>query len=207
LVCQIYLITPSSFDLEAFAPKLESVLDSAPVACVQLRLKSASDIDICQAANMLLPLCNDRDVAFLINDRPDLVAKTGADGAHIGQNDYGYQQARTLSGPDSIVGVTCHNSRHLAINAAESGADYVAFGAFFETSSKTTKSVASIDILQWWNEVTTIPSVAIGGITASNCRPLVKAGADFIAVIGAVWSHPKGPSEGVKEIFFAISET
>jgi len=207
LVCQIYLITPSSFDLQAFAPKLESVLDSAPVACVQLRLKNTSDIDIGKAATTLLPLCNDRGVAFLINDRPDLVGKIGADGAHIGQNDCDYQQARTLSGPDSIVGVTCHNSRHLAINAAESGADYVAFGAFFETSSKTAKSVASIDILQWWNDVTTIPSVAIGGITASNCRPLVKAGADFVAVIGAVWSHPKGPSEGVKEIFFAISET
>lgn len=207
MVCQIYLITPSSFDLQAFAPKLESVLDSAPVACVQLRLKSSSDIDICEAATTLLPLCNDRDVVFLINDRPDLAAKTGADGVHIGQNDCDYQQAKDLSGPDSIVGITCHNSRHLAINAAESGADYVAFGAFFETSSKTAKVTASIDILQWWNEVTTIPSVAIGGITASNCRPLVKAGADFVAVIGAVWSHPKGPSEGVKEIFFAISET
>ena len=121
------------------------------------------------------------------------------------QEDASYRDARAALGPNRIVGVTCHDSTDLAFTAAEAGADYVAFGAFFPTASKAAKSKASPELLRQWSEVTTVPCVAIGGITAENCGALVEAGADFLAVIGAVWSHPDGPAKGVKALNDAIS--
>jgi thiamine-phosphate pyrophosphorylase len=146
-----------------------------------------------------------RGVAFLMNDRPDLALATGCDGVHVGQEDGTYAEARRILGLGRIVGVTCHASRHLAIEAAEAGADYVAFGAFFPTSSKETKHHADVELLRWWSEIMTVPSVAIGGITPDNCAPLVKAGADFLAVISAVWDHPQGPAAAVKSFLRAIA--
>ena len=164
---------------------------------MQLRLKDVDDDAVRRATEALMPVCHARDVAFLINDRPDLAAEMGTDGVHIGQEDAGYDAARRLLGAERIIGVTCHSSRHLAMEAAEAGADYVAFGAFFPTGTKEAKGPADIELLRWWSEVMLVPSVAIGGITVENCRPLVEAGADFLAVVAGVWAHEAGPPAAV----------
>jgi thiamine-phosphate pyrophosphorylase len=147
---------------------------------------------------VLKPIVQRADAAFILNDRPDLAATVGADGVHIGQEDASYAEARAAMGRDRIVGVTCHDSRHLAIDAAEAGADYVAFGAFFPTQTKEPKTRAEIEIVQWWSEVMVVPCVAIGGITVENAKPLVDAGADFLAVSAGVWDYPQGPATAVK---------
>jgi thiamine-phosphate pyrophosphorylase len=172
---------------------------------VQLRLKDVPDDAIRRAIDRLMPVTHARDVAFVLNDRPDLAAVAGCDGVHVGQEDARYANARAAVGPDAVVGVTCHASPHLAMEASEQGADYVAFGAFFPTATKAAKGNASLDILHWWSTIMTVPCVAIGGITPMNCGPLVEAGADFLAVIAAVWSHPDGPAAGVRAMNAAIA--
>lgn len=203
--CRLYLITPPRFEPSAFADTLKAALDAGDVACLQLRLKGENNSppdsdDVRRATEILMPLAQERDVAFLINDRPELAAELGADGVHIGQSDGSYKQARKLVGPDRIVGVTCHASRHLAMEAGEAGADYVAFGAFYETSTKEPISRADPEILTWWSELFELPCVAIGGITAANAAPLVRAHADFLAVSSGVWAHEKGPAAGVRAL-------
>lgn len=202
---RLYLITPPRIDLATFPDLLAAALDAGDVASVQLRLKGWDDDAIRRAADALRPVVQSRDRAFIMNDRPDLALQTGCDGVHIGQEDASYQSARQIMGLGRIVGVTCHDSRHLAMEAAEAGADYVAFGAFFPTAIKEAKGNPSPEILQWWSEIFTVPCVAIGGITPANCGPLVKAGADFLAVISSVWSHPPGPAAAVKEFDRAIA--
>jgi len=196
--CQLYLITPPFLSPATFGEDLAAALDAGPVACVQLRLKQADDDTVRRAAEVLGPVAQSRDIAFILNDRPDLAAETGCDGVHIGLEDASYQEARRLVGADAIVGVTCHDSRHLAMVGAEQGADYVAFGAFFPTATKQAKTHADISLLRWWSEMMEVPCVAIGGITPDNCRPLVEAGADFLAVVSAVWDHPDGPAAAVR---------
>lgn len=208
--CRLYLITPPLIeDLGGFGDRLAAALDAGDVACVQLRLKSdgaaASDDAILRAAEKLAPIARAHDAAFLINDRPDLAVKTGADGVHIGQSDDTYEAARALLGDGATVGVTCHNSKHLALVAGEAGADYVAFGAFFPTTTKKAPTTAEPEILEWWSFATTVPSVAIGGITPENCGELVKAGADFLAVSSAVWRNPDGAASAIKEFMAAIA--
>ncbi len=176
------------------------------MACLQLRLKGATDDAVRDAAEALMPLCREHNVALLINDRPDLAAELGADGVHIGQEDTDYTTARRLVGPNAIVGLTCHNSRHLAMEAAEAGADYVAFGAFFDTVTKAPKTRATPDLLTWWSELFEVPCVAIGGITVENCRELVEAGADFLAVSAGVWQCDQGPAEAVKRFNAVMDE-
>ena len=202
--CRLYLITPAALDPAAFADTLAAALDAGDVACVQLRLKDVDDDTIRLACDHLRPVTQSRDVAFILNDRPDLAAATGCDGVHVGQEDVSYRDARAVLGAERIVGVTCHNSVDLAFSAAEAGADYVAFGAFFPTASKEAKTKASLEILRQWSDVTTVPCVAIGGITVENCGGLVEAGADFLAVIGGVWAHPQGPAAAVKSFNDAI---
>ncbi len=202
--CRLYLITPPKLELEAFAPSLAAALDAGDVACVQLRLKGVADDEIRRAVEALCPVAQSRDVAFLMNDRPDLAASTGCDGVHVGQQDAGYDDARRLVGADRIVGVTAHDSTHLAMEAAEKGADYVAFGAFFPTATKAAKGHPDPEILRDWSEITMVPCVAIGGITIENCHTLVEAGADFLAVISAVWDHPDGPAVAVQAFNAAI---
>ena len=203
--CQLYLVTPPALEPAAFAETLKAALDAGPVACLQLRLKDAPDDAVRRTAEILMPVCHRHDVAFLINDRPDLAHELGADGVHIGQEDAAYAEARALVGEDATVGVTCHNSLHLAMEAAEAGADYVAFGAFFPTRTKDPKSEADLETLESWSAATVVPCVAIGGITVENCRPLIQAGADFLAAVGGVWSHPAGPAAAVRA-FAAIME-
>ena len=203
--CQLYLVTPPALEPAAFAETLKAALDGGPAACLQLRLKDAPDDAVRRTAEILMPVCHAYDVAFLINDRPDLAREMGADGVHVGQEDAAYAEARAIVGEDATVGVTCHNSLHLAMEAAEAGADYVAFGAFFPTRTKDPKSKADLETLESWSAATVVPCVAIGGITVENCRPLIRAGADFLAVVGGVWSHPAGPAAAVRA-FAAIME-
>ncbi len=205
--CRLYLITPPRLpDVAAFADHLAAALDAGDVASVQLRLKDCSAEDILRAAEILCPITQSRDVAFLMNDDPDLAVKAGCDGVHVGQEDASYEDTRRIVGDDAIVGVTCHDSRHLAMEAADKGADYVAFGAFFPTATKDAKGNTSPDILEAWSRFTTVPCVAIGGITPANCGDLVRAGADFLAVVSAVWDHPDGPAAAVKEFNQVIAE-
>ena len=203
--CRLYLITPPALEPASFADTLAAALDGGDVACVQLRLKDTGPDDFKRATNALMPVCHAREVAFLINDHPEIAAETGADGVHIGADDTPYADARRIVGPDAIVGVSCYDSRHDAMVAAEDGADYVAFGAFFPTETKVPRSRPDTDILAWWHEMMIVPSVAIGGITPENCGPLVAAGADFLAVVSAVWQHDAGPGAAVRAFNEAIA--
>ncbi|CAM3720730.1 thiamine phosphate synthase [Litorimonas haliclonae] len=200
-ICQIYLLTPPAIpDIGAFLEELEAALSAAPVACLQIRLKDLNDSALIQAGKAIVPLCHQYGVDVLMNDRPDLVDAIGADGAHIGQDDMDYFSSRELLGGDAIIGVTCHNAKSLAFEAAEAGADYVAFGAFFDTSTKDPKTRAELEILQWWQEAVVIPSVAIGGITVDNAKQVIEAGADFIAVCSGVWNYRDGPAKAVSQL-------
>lgn len=197
--CRLYLITPPRIDdLAAFGHVLAKALDAGDVAALQIRLKDADDEVIAATVDALMPIAQARGVAVILNDRPDLAAKLGCDGVHVGQDDMPYAQARKLVGPDRMVGVTCHDSRHLAMEAAEAGADYVAFGAFFPTSTKEAKTRAEPEVLSIWQETMETPCVAIGGITVATARELARAGADFLAVSAGVWSFGDGPAAAVK---------
>jgi thiamine-phosphate pyrophosphorylase len=196
--CRLYLITPPKLEAKSFAETLKQALGAGDVASLQLRLKDVSDDDIRRAAHILMPITQRAGVAFILNDRPDLAAELGCDGVHVGQDDAGVAEARAALGRDGIVGATCHDSRHLAIEAAEAGADYVAFGAFYPTTTKDGATPADIETLRWWAEMMVVPCVAIGGITADNATPLVAAGADFLAVASGVWDHRDGPAAAVK---------
>ena len=194
--CQIYLISPASIR-EDFADKLKAALDGGPVAAFQLRLKGLEEHAVARAAEPLQRICAERDVAFIVNDSVALAKRLGADGVHLGQSDGDPREARAALGPSVQIGVTCHDSRHLAMEAGEAGADYVAFGAFFPTTTKETLHRPEPSILSWWSALFELPSVAIGGVTAENGRVLVEAGADFLAVCSAVWGHEQGPAAGV----------
>ena len=196
--CRLYLISPPRLSPGSFAAMLREALAGGDVASFQLRLKEADDDSIRRATDLLRPIVQAHGTAFILNDRPDLAAELGCDGVHVGQEDAPYAEARALLGPSRIVGVTCHDSRHLALEAAEAGADYVAFGAFFPTKTKSPKTQADLELLRWWSELMVVPVVAIGGITALNAPPLVEAGADFLAVSAGVWEHKDGPEEAVK---------
>lgn len=199
--CRLYLITPPRIDdLAAFGRQLAHVLDAGDVAALQIRLKDVDDQVISAAVDVLQPIAQSRGVAVILNDRPDLAAQLGCDGVHVGQTDASYAEARRLVGRDRMVGVTCHDSRHLAMEAAEAGADYVAFGAFFPTPTKDAPTRADPEILSIWQEAMEIPCVAIGGITVDTARSLARAGADFLAVSAGVWRHPEGPEAAVKAL-------
>jgi thiamine-phosphate pyrophosphorylase len=202
--CRLYLITPPVLPSN-FSVLLASALDAGDVAAVQLRLKDLPDDALQRTIDQLRPIVQSRGVAFLLNDRPELAVKTGCDGAHVGQTDMKAPAARKIL-KELTLGVTCHGSPHLAMQAGEDGADYVAFGAFYRTTTKEPPEMAELETLEWWAKMMEIPCVAIGGITAANCAPLVKAGADFLAVVGAVWNHPENPASGVREMVKAIEE-
>lgn len=196
--CRLYLITPPVIDdAKAFATLLEQVLDAGDVAAIQVRLKGVSEAHLAEVTQAVLAVGHDYEVAVLLNDSPELAAKFGCDGVHIGQSDATLKEARKIMGPDAMIGVTCHDSRHLAMEASEGGADYVAFGAFFPTQTKDTDFQAELEDLTIWQETMMTPCVAIGGITVDNCDAVIKAGADFIAVCGGVWNHPEGPAAAV----------
>lgn len=205
--CRLYLITPPRLDdLPAFAQLLTQTLDAGDVAALQIRLKDQPDEVIAAAVAALAPIAQARGVAVILNDRADLAAKLGCDGVHVGQSDTPLSEARKLMGKDAMIGVTCHDSRHLAMEAAEGGADYVAFGAFFPTTTKDAPTQAEPEILTIWQQFMETPCVAIGGINAENATGLATAGADFLAVSAGVWAHPQGPVAAVKAIEAAIAQ-
>lgn len=209
--CRLYLISPPQIEPAAFAETLKLAFDGGDVGAFQLRLKNVSDEEILRAAEVLIPICRERGVAFIFNDSPELAKKSGADGVHLGQDDGSVKAARKIIGADAIIGVSCHDSKHLAMEAGEDGADYVAFGAFYPTTSKSPEALAKYgtptpEILNWWQTYMVLPCVAIGGINPLNCLPLVRAGADFIAVITAVWNHPESPKKAVEEFNKAIKD-
>ena len=185
--CQLYLISPLDVS-GGFADRLARALDAGPVAAFQFRVKDVDQHEAARLAEPLLRVCAEREVAFIVNDSISLAKRLGADVVHLGQGDGDPREARAILGPSAQIGVTCHDSRHLAMEAGEAGADYVAFGAFHPTTTKDTSHRPDPSILSWWTTVFEIPCVAIGGITPDNAAPLVAAGADFLAVSGAVWN-------------------
>lgn len=185
--CQLYLISPLDVT-GSFPGRLASALDAAPVAAFQFRVKGMDEHAAAALAEPLQRICADRDVAFIVNDSISLAKRIGADGVHLGQSDGELADARARLGREAQIGVTCHASRHLAMDAGEAGADYVAFGAFFPTTTKQVDHHAEPEILTWWQGLFELPCVAIGGITPDNAPALVAAGADFLAVSGAVWN-------------------
>ncbi|MFN4296843.1 MAG: thiamine phosphate synthase [Brevundimonas sp.] len=197
--CRLYLITPPALpDLETFAAELEAALGAGDVAALQIRLKPADDHQVRAAVRRLMPVAHAHGVAVILNDRPDLAAELGCDGVHVGDEDPAVDAARRILGPNAMIGATCRDSRHAAMEAAEAGADYVAFGAFFPTDTKQTTARPEPDILTIWQETMAVPCVAIGGITVDNAQTLIDAGADFLAVSAGVWRHPQGPAEAVR---------
>ncbi|WP_116092257.1 thiamine phosphate synthase [Sphingomonas crusticola] len=195
--CQLYLISPPSID-DGFADRLAAAIDAGPVGAFQLRLKGIDEHAIARMAEPLQRVCADRDVAFIVNDSMGLAKRLGADGVHLGQDDGDPREARALLGPSAQIGVTCHDSRHLAMEAGEAGADYVAFGAFYPTTTKEVRHRPDPSILGWWTTLFELPCVAIGGITPDNAAPLIAAGADFIAVCSAVWNAAEGEAAAVR---------
>ena len=200
--CQLYLISPLDVSGE-FPERLARALDAAPVAAFQFRVKDMDDHAAARLAAPLLEICAARDVTFIVNDSVSLAKRLGADGVHLGQSDGLVADARAELGREAQIGVTCHGSRHLGIDAGEAGADYVAFGAFFPSTTKATEHKAELELLEWWQEIMEIPCVAIGGITPANCAPLVSAGADFLAVSAAVWSGDE--AQAVRDFAAAIA--
>ncbi|MBJ7499111.1 MAG: thiamine phosphate synthase [Sphingopyxis sp.] len=202
--CQLYLISPLDVGGD-FPARLEEALSAGPVAAFQFRVKNIDQHEAARLAEPLQAICAAHEVAFIVNDDVALAKRLGADGVHLGQGDGDPKEARRLLGPDTQIGVTCHDSRHLAMEAGEAGADYVAFGAFFPTTTKATRHHPEPEILTWWQGLFELPCVAIGGITVDNAPVLVEAGADFLAVSGGVWAHPEGPAAAVRA-FAAILE-
>ena len=193
---QLYLISPPQVR-DGFVDQLAAALDGGPVAAFQFRVKDVDQHEAARLAEPLQRLCAERDVAFIVNDSMALAKRLGADGVHLGQSDGDPREARALLGPAAQIGVTCHDSRHLAMEAGEAGADYVAFGSFFPTTTKQVSHRPDPAILSWWSALFELPSVAIGGIDPANAPVLIKAGADFLAVCASVWQHPQGPGAGV----------
>jgi thiamine-phosphate pyrophosphorylase len=189
MACQIYLISPLDVSGD-FPARLARAIDAGDgaVAAFQFRVKGVDQHEAARLAEPLQAICAEREVAFIVNDSVALAKRLKADGVHLGQGDGDVKQAREALGREAQIGVTCHASRHLAMEAGEAGADYVAFGAFFPTTTKATEHHAEPELLEFWQGLFEIPCVAIGGITPANCRPLVEAGADFLAVSGGVWS-------------------
>lgn len=184
--CELYLISPQDVG-GAFPDRLKAAISGGPVAAFQLRVKGVDQHELARLAEPLQRICADADIAFIVNDSVSLAKRLDADGVHLGQSDGDPREARSILGPSKQIGVTCHASRHLAMEAGEAGADYVAFGAFYDTTTKPSEHRPDPAILSWWASLFEIPCVAIGGITPDNATPLVKAGADFIAICNAVW--------------------
>jgi thiamine-phosphate pyrophosphorylase len=195
--CRLYLISPQDVG-GSFPDRLKAAAEDDVVAAFQLRVKDVPEHELARLAEPLQRICSDAGVAFIVNDSIALAKRLGADGVHLGQQDGDIHEARTLLGPKTQIGVTCHDSRHLAMEAGEAGADYVAFGAFYPTATKPSPYRPDPSILSWWSALFEVPCVAIGGISPQNALPLVEAGADFLAVCQAIWSADE-PSKVVAE--------
>ena len=194
---ELYILTPPRIE-PGFADRLEAVVRAGAATAVQIRLKDHAPDEVARLAPDLIAAARAGGAAAIVNDDPALAAKLGADGVHVGREDASVREARAAVGESAIVGATCHDSRHLAMLAGEQGADYVAFGAFFDTVTKTPKTRASLDILTWWSDLFEIPCVAIGGITLQTAASVIEAGADYLAVSGGIWAHAEGPEAAAR---------
>ena len=201
----LYLISPLDVSGE-FPDRLERALAAGPVAAFQFRVKGVNEHEAARLAGPLQEICAARDCAFIVNDSVALARRLGADGVHLGQGDGDVREAREVLGREAQIGVTCHASRHLAMEAGDAGADYVAFGAFFPSATKESDHRPDTEILEWWQRLFEIPCVAIGGITPANCGPLVVAGADFLAASHAIWHEVGGEGAAVAAFHAAISD-
>ncbi len=197
---QIYLISPPRIDdIDAFLNQLDEVIAAGVISVFQLRLKDIENREIVLMGKKIVPKLQEAGIAVIINDNPRIAKDLHADGVHLGQEDGDFNEARKLLGKDAIIGVTCHNSKHLGMEAAEAGADYVAFGAFYPTQTKEVIHHAEIEILEWWQDIMEIPCVAIGGINIDNALPIINAGADFIAISSGVWNYEGGIKAALKK--------
>jgi thiamine-phosphate pyrophosphorylase len=196
--CQLYLISPLDVGRD-FPERLDAALGAGPVAAFQFRVKGIDQHAAAKLAAPLQEICAAHEVAFIVNDSISLAKRINSDGVHLGQADGDVKEAREELGRDAQIGVTCHNSRHLGMEAGEAGADYVAFGAFYQSATKAVEHMAEIETLELWSKVMEIPCVAIGGITLDNAIPLITAGADFIAVSNAAWNDPRGPAAAIAD--------
>jgi thiamine-phosphate pyrophosphorylase len=201
---ELYLISPLDVGGD-FPERLDAALAAGPVAAFQFRVKGVDQHEAARLAEPLQAICAAHECAFIVNDSVSLAKRVGADGVHLGQSDGDVREAREILGRDAQIGVTCHASRHLAMEAGEAGADYVAFGAFYPSSTKPSDHRPEPELLTWWQGLFEIPCVAIGGITPANCGPLVAAGADFLAVSAAIWNGD--PSANVRAFHEAIAAT
>jgi thiamine-phosphate pyrophosphorylase len=205
---QIYLLTPPQIpDLEGFASHLAEVCAAVQISSLQIRLKNALKPEIKRVFECLAPIARAEDTIVILNDDPILAHELGADGVHLGQSDMTITAARKIVGPDMVIGATAHDSRHLAMQGGEAGADYVAFGAFYPTVTKKTEFVATPELLTWWSDLMEIPCVAIGGITAENAAPLAAAGADFVALSSGIWQAEAGPVEAARALARILVES
>ncbi len=206
---QLYLITPPRVEFPAFTEQVREAFEGGEVGALQIRLKDDAYVMLpeevqAEAIAALKPLCKEYGVALILNDSPELAKKYDLDGVHIGMDDGSVEAARKIMGPDKIIGVSCYASKDRAFTAGETGADYVAFGQFYPTKTKPPKGHPELEILTFWQESMEISCVAIGGIKVENCRPLIEAGADFIAVVTGIWDYPQGPKQAVKDFNVVI---
>ncbi len=203
---QIYLISPPQINnVDLLLKQIDEIIASNTVTVFQLRLKNIENREIIKIGKQLTPILQDAGIAVIINDNPNIARDLGADGVHLGQEDGNIEDARKIIGKNAIIGRTCHNSKHLAMEAADNGADYVAFGAFYPTTTKEVKFKAEPEILTWWQDLMEIPCVAIGGINTQNALPIINAGADFIAVSSGVWNYEGGISAALQKFQHLIN--
>lgn len=221
--CQLYLISPEGLDAAAFASKLEAALAAVPgrVGAFQLRLPDADDATITAAAKMLQPICAEHGVAFFLSDVVSLVAPLRADGIHLEKSRKTIGEVRQMVGEDVVIGVSCGDSRDRAMQVGNDGADYVSFQvvhcakpAGFASPEPAERRPSEnqeifrgqLENLRWWQMFFVLPCVAAGGVTLENAAELVAAGADFLALRGAVWEHPVGPGAAVKAFDAIITQ-
>ncbi len=197
---KIYLISPPKIELKQFSKSLQDALKTGLVPVFQLRLKDYQDDEMLIISRELKKICHDFNVLFILNDSYKLALEVGADGVHLGDEDGIIAEVRKISPKNFVIGASCYDSRHLAVEAAEQGVDYISFGAFFASKTKNSKGKPTPEIIEWSTEMTDLPIVAIGGIDDKNCAPLVRAGVDFLAVISFVWEHPHGVEAALKEL-------
>ena len=196
---KIYLITPPQIDENSFFSKLEKVFDSNIISCLQIRLKQEEDKNLINICNKSKLICEKYNIPLILNDRIDLVSECNVDGVHLGGDDQPIKYAREVLGSKYIIGASCYNSKHLAMQAAEDGADYVAFGAFFDSKTKVPKTKVDLKVIEDWIFISKIPCVAIGGIKPNNCKQLVKLGVDHLAVVGSIWNSSMEPEKAILE--------
>jgi len=197
----IYLISPNKIKKSNFYKSLNQILKTKKVAYFQLRLKKTSISNLIKISKKIKKITKKNNVKFLINDNPFVAKAIDSDGCHLGQKDMDFEISRKILGKKKIIGVTCHNSKNLALKAKRLGANYVAFGSFFKSQTKKTAFKANLEILRWAKKKINMPTVAIGGINSFNCKKILSNGADFIACSSYVWNNKKlDPLAAIKNL-------